>query len=425
MYRRSRAICPVALLLPVLAVTGCKTFSSYNPEPHDQVAFHDRVETQSEGDVTVSVSVLTAEEAKEAYGVKLYKKRIQPIWLEVENGTDQPIWFLPRGVDPDYVSALEAAYRSHWTWNKKANRAMDVYFFEQQMPFEIPAHSSVAGFVLGTRNKGARLVVVDVVGNKFWERFEFLVEIPGFKADYLRAIESQDEILAEMEIVDVDQEELRRWIDELPCCTANAKGTKFGDPLNLVIIGDREAIWPAFLRAGWDLTSSITTGSALKTGLFGVFGGAYRYAPISSLYVFGRPQDIALQKVRHNIHLRNHLRLWLAPITFRGKEVWVGQISRDIGTRLTSKSSTLTTHKIDPDVDETRSALLQDFVYTRSIGTFAYAKGVGAAPPDEPRGNLTGDPYFTDGLRAVMLLTAEPTSVLDIEYLRWEEPLSR
>ena len=47
--------------------------------------------------------------------------------------------------------------------------------------------------------------------------------------------------------------------------------------------------------------------------------------------------------------------------------------------------------------------------------------GVGFVPPEEPRGNLTGDPWFTDGNRAVMLLTLEPTDVLGIEWLDWTD----
>ena len=35
---------------------------------------------------------------------------------------------------------------------------------------------------------------------------------------------------------------------------------------------------------------------------------------MSDLYLFGRPQDLALQKARDNIHQRNHLRLWLSPM---------------------------------------------------------------------------------------------------------------
>jgi len=35
-----------------------------------------------------------------------------------------------------------------------------------------------------------------------------------------------------------------------------------------------------------------------------------------------------------------------------------------------------------------------------------YVGGVGECSPAAPRRNLTGDPYFTDGKRAVILLAA-------------------
>jgi hypothetical protein len=41
--------------------------------------------------------------------------------------------------------------------------------------------------------------------------------------------------------------------------------------------------------------------------------------------------------------------------------------------------------------------------------------GVVEAPFDEPRGNLTGDPYFTDGQRIVLFLSGEPTDIGEIE----------
>ncbi len=58
------------------------------------------------------------------------------------------------------------------------------------------------------------------------------------------------------------------------------------------------------------------------------------------------------QKPRHSVHVRNHLRLWLTPMRFQGKSVWIGQISRDIGVRFTFKTWPPVTHKIDPDIDE-------------------------------------------------------------------------
>jgi hypothetical protein len=63
---------------------------------------------------------------------------------------------------------------------------------------------------------------------------------------------------------------------------------------------------------------------------------------------------------------------------FEGKRVWIGQISRDIGVRLTR--ATITTHKIDSDVDETREFLLEDLAFAQSPAKFGYDRGVGEAP---------------------------------------------
>jgi hypothetical protein len=131
--------------------------------------------------------------------------------------------------------------------------------------------------------------------------------------------------------------------------------------------------------------------------------------------VFGRAQDAALQKARSSINQRNHMRLWLTPMRYESKPVWIGQISRDIGVRLTWK--TVTTHKIDPDVDETREFLLEDIAYAQSLAKFGYVRGVGEAPYDKPRGNLTGDPYFTDGFRVVLFVSGQSVDISEIEIL--------
>jgi hypothetical protein len=137
------------------------------------------------------------------------------------------------------------------------------------------------------------------------------------------------------------------------------------------------------------------------------------------LYVFGRRQDLAGQKARGTIHERNHLRLWLAPLQLRGKPVWIGQISRDIGVKYTFKSPTISTHVIDPDVDEARRYLLEDLAYSQALATYGFVHGVGAVDEDAPRENLVGDPWFTDGLRAVMIFTHRPHSLSDVKFLSW------
>ena len=100
---------------------------------------------------------------------------------------------------------------------------------------------------------------------------------------------------------------------------------------------------------------------------------------------------------------------------FEGQPVWIGQISRDIGVRFTTK--TITTHKIDANVDETREFLIEDLFYSQALSKIGYVEGVGAAPYEEPRGNLTGDPYFTDGLRVVMWVSDSPKSLSELAVL--------
>jgi hypothetical protein len=138
---------------------------------------------------------------------------------------------------------------------------------------------------------------------------------------------------------------------------------------------------------------------------------------VSSLFVEGRQQDFALQKVRHSINERMHLRLWLTPLRLNGRPVWIGQVSRDIGVRFTMKTWNLTTHKIDPDVDDARDFVMDDLMESGRVSHVAAVPGAVAAPATAPRHNLTGDPYFTDGLRAVAVFSNEKTTPI---LLDWE-----
>ena len=77
------------------------------------------------------------------------------------------------------------------------------------------------------------------------------------------------------------------------------------------------------------------------------------------------------------------------------------------------------THKIDPDVDEARSALAEDMAYSQHLQSIGLVGGVGRAPRDAPRGNLTTDPYFTDGYRAVLVFDEASIQLDDIEFFPW------
>jgi hypothetical protein len=102
--------------------------------------------------------------------------------------------------------------------------------------------------------------------------------------------------------------------------------------------------------------------------------------------------------------------LWLTPLCFLGQPVWVGQVSRDIGVRFTPKTWNLTTHRVDPDVDEARDYVVEDLLEAERLDAAGYVDGVGACDRARPRHNLTGDPYFTDGKRAVIRVSATRTT---------------
>ncbi len=409
------------LILVVFSILGLYGCASFNPSPMDEVPFSQRAQTKSERNIQVTAAVPSAKESGELFGVDLYGKGIQPIWLKIENNDEKAVWLLPAGIDPEYFTPLEAAYVNHFA-SPEINDEMDRHFFERGMGAHVESGEVRSGFVFTNLDEGTKGFIVDLIGEDGEIRtYTFFINVPGLRIDHHQV--DWQSLYPKDEIVSYNEESLRKALESLPCCTTNKKGTEQGDPLNLVVIGSDDDVHHALIRAGWDETETIYAASAWKTTMSFLFGGRYRYSPVSALYVYGRPQDAALQKARETIHERNHLRLWLSPMNFEGKPVWVGQISRDIGVRFTLK--TIVTHKVDPDVDETRHFLIQDLWYSQGLLKLAHVKGVGAAPIGEPRGNLTGDPYFTDGLRAVLWVSSDPVDFEEIEFLEWEIPPER
>jgi len=381
-----------------------------------------RTQTQTRGRVTVSVAVPSAEEAAAVFGVPLYHREIQPVWVKIENHDDVHYAFLAAEMDPDYFSPQEVAWMFRSGFSSQGQRDMQRYLDRHAMRLDIASGATVAGFVHTHEDFGVKYVSVVLFHPDRTKAFDFVVEVPGIQADYAQV--QFDKAVPPRTRRHVDRDELRRALEAYPCCALGPDGKTPGDPLNLVIIGPGDGkLFHPLVRRGWDPTE-ITTGNAvLSTILSSVFGVKYRTSPVSALFFDGRQQDIALQKARGSVDERNHLRLWLTPLVYEGQDVWIGQISRDIGVRLSSK--TITTHKIDADVDETRAYLVQDLLLSGSLVAVGYVGGVGAAPPEEPRYNYTLDPYFTDGLRVVLLVSEDYVSPDDLVLLPWEWPDGR
>jgi hypothetical protein len=188
-----------------------------------------------------------------------------------------------------------------------------------------------------------------------------------------------------------------------------------------MVEGKRDPIVP-FIARDWHMTQKLDAASIIETVRAFIFRDEYLTSPVSPLYVFGRREDVALQKARSTINERIHTRLWLTPYTFESRRVWIGQVSRDIGVRLTDQTWNLTTHKIGPDVDFDRGYLLQDLLMSGFVERYGFVDGVREATMSAPRTNLTGDPYYTDGLQVVVSLSNGTKPQNEIERLPWELP---
>ncbi|MCP4267451.1 MAG: hypothetical protein GY777_18125 [Candidatus Brocadiaceae bacterium] len=397
-------------------VQGCASHQYHSIET---VPFKERSKTKVDGNVKVTIAVLTTKEGKQVYGVDLSLRGIQAVWVEVENKDDYAYWLLSSALDPEYYSPDEVAYAGHIPFAGKYNKKVDTHF--KALAFENPIlpNTTESGFTLIHLDEGAREVDIDLIGHNSVKKFTYFVPVPGIHATDIYEAESR---LSESEKTVVDEEGLREALEQLPCCTTSKDGKVPGDPLNIAVIGVPDDLFPAFIRRGWHMAEDTYWGSIKKTINSFLFGKRYRYSPVSPLYLFGRKQDIALQKARGTIHRRNHLRLWLTPLLFNNKEVWIGQISRDIGVRFTRKSHNFVTHKIDPDVDEVRNAFMEDMLYSQGLEKVGFVKGLGVATKEKPRTNMTGDPYFHDGLRAVLLFDRRPTQITDLKFLHWDTP---
>lgn len=411
MFRNMLASAVIAFTL-----TGCASPVS---QPHTESSnYKNRVAVHKDGGVQVSASALSADESLAVYGVPLANKGIQPVWIEVENRDDVAYWLMFPGLDPNFFPASEAADAFA---SKRGNSRIEQRFQELAFHNPVPPGATTGGFVLTNLDEGVKMIQADLVANNRHKSFSFVTPVPGFQADYSSRRNFIHQGYTEEEIMDyTDDSAFRAALESLPCCVTNKKGSRKGDPLNLVVVGGLDDAFPALIRRGWRPTEKTWSGSVTRMVKSGLSGERYPYAPVSPLYLYGRGQDLALQKARDNIHQRNHLRLWRSPMRYRGKPVWVGQISRDIGSRLTIHSPYLTTHKIDPDVDEARVALVEDLAYSQNLTMIGVVKGVGAALKEKPRRNLTTDPYYTDGFRAVLIFDVHPISLAEIKFLPWE-----
>jgi len=398
------------LSLVILLAVGCA--ASFEPRLPDEVNFLERAQTESRGNIRVTAAVLSAEETEQVFGFALYKKGIQPVWLQVENKEEEPTWFLPVGLDPDYFSPLEVTYPYHRAFQKEYNRKIDIYFQNLAMGLYIAPGATRSGFVFTNLDLGTKIFNVDLVGiDSEPETFTFIITVPGLETDHSKI--EFEKLYAVGQLVTYEEAGFKTALENTPCCTTNADGTEQLAPLNVVLVGDGDDLLRVLVRSGWNETAAGIRPSSQRDISADIPRGL-RYNPVPPLYYYGRPQDASFRDARSSGFGRNVLRLWLSPMRFEGMPVWMGLISRELTPQMRSSKN------LKLDLDEDRNFLLQDLWYAQGISKFGHVKGAGASTISHP-GKIAGGIYYLyDGYRVVLWISKKSIPLNEVVAMDWE-----
>ena len=191
---------------------------------------------------------------------------------------------------------------------------------------------------------------------------------------------------------------------DAPRITHTANGIP-GDPVNVALLGSESNVIQSMLKAKWDPADALTVRSSLRIAVDSVFRHPDPDAPVSTLELFGRKQDLAFeQPVGDSPRQRHHVRFWHWDRLYEGHEVWFGAITFDEKVGL-SHTTGQVTHHIGPDLDAERDRLLAGL---KAAGVTEKVFWLDDFQQLEGK-NGGGDPWHTDGrLGAALLMTNLP-----------------
>jgi hypothetical protein len=196
---------------------------------------------------------------------------------------------------------------------------------------------------------------------------------------------------------------------QVPSYTITGDGLP-GDPVNVVLIGTRQQLRRAFAALGWFEADRLDLASSWGMVRAFVLNAAYPTAPFSTLYLFGRGQDIGFQKAIDNSpRKRHHVRFWALSQTRASATwgtanfwlnierppdnesvLWIGAATKDTGLSFTRLSFQIT-HATDSDTNAERDYIVGELRKNRSI------EGVRVFQAGENLSTERVNHYITDG----------------------------
>jgi hypothetical protein len=382
----------------LLVFSACST-QTYQYKGTQTFPVRERAQTQSQGEISISASVPGQDEAKAIFGIPIYKRGIQPVWIEIVNNSGEHIRFAPTAVDQNYFSPLEVAYMHRKGFSKEARAQMDRRFYDSAMPRQIPAGETRSGYVFSHLSPGTKSFNIDLFSGDTDYNFAFFITVPGFVPDH--ADVDFDSLYSPSDIADYDLAGLKNALVDAPMISTDQSGLRTGIPVGIAIVADGIDVLKALLRGGWYESPGSNDVKDLER----------------THYLFGRKPDATFRIRRNKDIERNKLYLWLAPMRVDGKEVWMVQVAHFIG-RQTALEQALSGSRINPNIDSGREFFMQNMWYSQSLEQLAWLKTGEPVSIDNPLLDFNNTEYFTDGELIIIWLSGAPVSLSETRVLK-------
>lgn len=194
-------------------------------------------------------------------------------------------------------------------------------------------------------------------------------------------------------------------LNEIPRRVSDPQGNP-GDMVNILIVGTKDQVLKVFTAAGWVHVDSSVQDTVLSAITDSLEKKEYLTMPMSTLFLFHRPQDYGFahaEPVRVAMS-RNHLRVWKSPYQVEGRPLWCVAATHDIGFERDQRNNGVT-HKIDPAIDGER-----EYVNDTLSSTGLIIQRTHVTPPNAltEAKTATGGTFHSDGRILVLVLTESP-----------------
>jgi len=177
---------------------------------------------------------------------------------------------------------------------------------------------------------------------------------------------------------------------------------KPGDMVNVLIVGTQDQMVQVFTTAEWVEVDKTVGNTALNAVMDSLEKKDYLTMPMSTLFLFNRPQDYGFahgEPVKVAMS-RNHLRVWKSPYEVDGRPLWCVAATHDIGFERDQRNNGVT-HKIDPAIDAEREYVNGTLSGT---GLVVQRDHVTPADPLTTAKTATGGEFHSDGRILVLVL---------------------